>query len=65
MCNKALFIYIYHYLDIIERSFYYEKNLYKKGLPRADGLTPPVHAKIEEAVALLNFYYGENGDVDK
>ena len=29
------------------------------------GLPPPVHAKIEETVAILNFYYGENRDVDK
>lgn len=29
------------------------------------GLPPPVHAKIEETVAILNFYYGENRGVDK
>ena len=37
----------------------------KKDCQELMGLPPPVHAKIEEAVSLLNFYYGENRDVDK
>ena len=36
----------------------------KKDCDGLMGLPPPVHAKIEENVALLNFYYGENRDVD-
>ena len=29
------------------------------------GLPPPVHQRIEETVAILNFHYGENRHIDK
>ena len=37
----------------------------KKDCEGLSGLPPPVHQKIEETVALLNFYYGEMRDIDK
>ena len=37
----------------------------KKDCEALTGLPPPVHGKIEETIALLNFYYGENRNIDK
>lgn len=37
----------------------------KKDCEVLRGLPPPVLGKIEETIALLNFYYGENRDIDK
>ena len=30
-----------------------------------EGLPPPVHQRIEETVAILNYHYGENRHIDK
>lgn len=37
----------------------------KADCDRLIGLPPPVHQRIEETVAILNYHYGENRHIDK